>query len=163
MVLKIPLPLASSSVPHKGPKGYFLIIDRLNETLDSRIKRWRRAKRKKRVKEALLSSSWKPKVLHGVVGKVHGHKDSSKGGVSNTVAATTTSSESIGEDKQKDGNSGNDDAMNGRGEDWKSSPIREEQVDVGLQISSALVYLHEKGIMFRDLKPQNIGFDGERA
>ena len=29
-----------------GPKGYFLIIDRLNETLDTRIKRWKKEKRK---------------------------------------------------------------------------------------------------------------------
>ena len=40
--------------------------------------------------------------------------------------------------------------------------ITEDQLDVGLQISSALMYLHEKNIMFRDLKPQNIGFDGKK-
>ena len=42
-----------------------------------------------------------------------------------------------------------------------NSLITEDQLDVALQISSALMYLHEKNIMFRDLKPQNIGFDGK--
>ncbi|KAL7533608.1 hypothetical protein ACHAXR_009364, partial [Thalassiosira sp. AJA248-18] len=32
-----------------GPKGYFLIIDRLNETLDMRLKRWKKEKKKKKV------------------------------------------------------------------------------------------------------------------
>ena len=41
--------------------------------------------------------------------------------------------------------------------------ITEDQLDVALQISSALMYLHEKNIMFRDLKPQNIGFDGKEG
>lgn len=68
------------------------------------------------------------------------------------------------EDVNKDTEGGGDNTNNGGKEkdnvDCKSL-ISEEQVDVGLQISSALMYLHEMGIMFRDLKPQNIGFDGE--
>ena len=39
--------------------------------------------------------------------------------------------------------------------------ISEDQVDVALQMSSALMYLHSKNVMFRDLKPQNVGFDGK--
>ena len=37
--------------------------------------------------------------------------------------------------------------------------ITEEQWDVCLRIAAALDYLHEKNIIFRDLKPENVGFD----
>ena len=30
-----------------------------------------------------------------------------------------------------------------------------------LQISAAMVYLHNHSVIFRDLKPDNIGFDGK--
>jgi serine/threonine protein kinase len=37
------------------------------------------------------------------------------------------------------------------------------KVSYGLQITNALLYLHERRIIFRDLKPQNIGFKGEHT
>mmetsp|Transcript_20914 Transcript_20914/g.31569 ORF Transcript_20914/g.31569 Transcript_20914/m.31569 type:complete len:518 (+) Transcript_20914:240-1793(+) len=81
----------------QGPKGFFLIIDRLDETLDKRLMKWERARK------GILSSI-----------------------------------------KKKDSN---------------RDDITEGQWDVCLRIAAALDYLHEKNIIFRDLKPANVGFD----
>jgi len=83
----------------KGPKGFFLIIDRLNDTLDHRLRKWERARK------GILSRNIKSKDLDG------------------------------------------------------DNRITEEQWDVCLRIAAALDYLHEKNIIFRDLKPENVGFD----
>jgi len=41
----------------------------------------------------------------------------------------------------------------------KQDQMLDEKLSVALQISAAMVHLHTHCIMFRDLKPTNIGFD----
>ena len=105
----------------RGPTGYFLIIDYLDETLDCRINKWRKKKlgRRKSITNALFASSIK---------RVNIRKN---------------------RDANDDGG--------------VKSLITEEQLNVALQIAASLKYLHEQRIVFRDLKPANIGFDGKHA
>jgi serine/threonine protein kinase len=84
--------------------GYFILVDKLVETVDQRIVRWRK-------EEAQQSHS----LLHRLTKE---HKESQK------------------------------------------SMLR-ERMKVALDIAKVMEYLHSLNIAFRDLKPDNIGYDSE--
>ncbi|KAL7540520.1 hypothetical protein ACHAXR_010185, partial [Thalassiosira sp. AJA248-18] len=95
-----------------GPSGYFLIMDRLFETLDQRIRKWRVPRR---------VSSFRGKLSR--------------------MPSINALKKSFSEPKIDE------------------KEVMDERLSIALQISAAMVYLHKHSIIFRDLKPSNIGFD----
>ena len=68
-------------------------------------------------------------------GKRHIYNNTGKADKDSNGAGTTATSDNGDQEKSSD--------------QQKKAFISEDQVDVGLQISSALMYLHEKSIIFR--------------
>lgn len=95
--------------------SYFLIIDRLVETLQDRVWMWRKQWKKEHRRKQKTVVKWMKKIIHRK----------------------------------------------------KQEPVNEEKVDsllverlkVAYDISCSLEYLHERRIIYRDLKTSNIGFD----
>ena len=94
--------LALRGLPTKGLEaleesgqhdGYFIILDRLHETLNERISRWAQQEKEEKA------------------------------------------------------------------DDEEQARLEETKLDLAWQLASAVAYLHEHGILYRDLKPQNIGID----
>lgn len=105
----------------QGPVGYYLIIDRLPETLDQKIRKWGNANNNEPLTRSRRMSSF--------------FSRSNKFKSMDDIVSTP---ELTGE------------AM-------------DERLSIALQISAGIKYLHSHSIIFRDLKPQNIGFDGEKS
>jgi len=110
---------------HKGfssglEGGYFLIVDRLVETLESRIKTWKKASSSTggEAKVTLKRRSSISDLLSGA------------GGAADTERPLSAQDLSEG-----------------------------ERLRITLKVCSALAHLHKFNVIFRDLKPDNVGFD----
>eukprot|EP00581_Thalassiosira_minuscula_P028016 CAMPEP_0183751474 /NCGR_PEP_ID=MMETSP0739-20130205/1755_1 /TAXON_ID=385413 /ORGANISM="Thalassiosira miniscula, Strain CCMP1093" /LENGTH=462 /DNA_ID=CAMNT_0025987703 /DNA_START=32 /DNA_END=1417 /DNA_ORIENTATION=- len=119
------LALSGVSGYANGPCGYFLIIDRLFETLDQRIRRWHHP-------------SIKERIMH------------TKSTISNSINASRRSS--------IDRNAGGDEVVEASSDRGRVE-LMDGCLSVALQLSAAMVYLHSHSVIFRDLKPANVGFD----
>lgn len=103
--------------------GFFLLTDRLVETLQQRIQFWKQQYQMQQLQDSLLPPPPPP---------------------------------IIGLDKnfsQKNHHHMNNDP---------NLKLWIEKIDIGLQIARALEYLHQHRLIYRDLKPTNIGFKTDR-
>lgn len=111
--------------------SFFLLLDRLDETLDQRIAHWQ--------KQPLAA---------------HHHQSSPNSGNIVSDLLRRFSISTVAEDPAV----AHEQAMVQRQQERAMESLHLEKIGICVEISSALAYLHSKGVIFRDLKPNNIGF-----
>lgn len=113
--------------------GFFLVLPRLDKTLHKQLHEWKVAIKKQRRKEA--------KAIEKMNNESSAH--------------TAASTESEAQDDDGD--------FLGSGDDFNSAnfPFCTERIQTAVEIASAIAYCHRNRILYRDLKPANIGYSFE--
>lgn len=114
--------------------SFFLMLDSLDETLDHRIGAW--------TKEAASSGADE----HKMPGTPHNHQGLVSG-IWNRISMKHQSHGQFNEMSELE-----------RMQEQKRRNLYLEKLGIATEIAAALMYLHEMGVIFRDLKPNNIGF-----
>jgi serine/threonine protein kinase len=121
--------------------SFFLLLDLLDETLDQRIERWQ-SEEHQAICSSLISQSTGLPTQHSLGLADLWRRLRHPSSIAPLIPMVESHQPFIGEEYQLK---------------------YLEKLRIMMGIASALEYIHERGVIFRDLKPNNIGFLGDRV
>jgi len=136
--------------------SFFLLLDRLDETLDQRIIYWQKQRGDDNDERPSRGGQFGSK-QHGRKGSPAGSGYTSGGGLITGLWNRLTVSSNSGYGGSSS-HSNSQPTEQERINEQKRQNLYLEKLGIVTDIASALSYLHNKGVIFRDLKPNNIGF-----